>query len=85
MLTEKYGEPSECIEEFQGYNPPRDNRDKLIRLQSDKCTYSTIFETPKGSIKLSLEYHILYSSFAKLQYWDRINTAAAKANALDDL
>lgn len=85
MLTEKYGKPSECIEEFQGYGSPNDNIDKLYRLKMDRCTYATTFETPKGDIQLSLDHQSVNSCFVKLQYWDRINTNAVKAKAMDDL
>lgn len=84
MLTEKYGKPSECIEKFQGY-APKDNHDKLHSLKMDRCTYTTIFKTPKGDIRLSLEHQDIKSFFVKLQYWDKINTDAVKAKAMDDL
>ena len=51
----------------------------------DKCTYATVFETPKGDIQLSLEHQNVVSCFVKLQYWDKINTEAVKAKAMDDL
>ncbi len=85
MLIEKYGKPSECVEEFQGYGSPRDNSDKLCKLRLDECIYVTVFMTPKGAIQLSLEHQSVWSCFVKLQYWDRINTNAAKAKAMDDL
>ena len=85
MLTEKYGKPSECVEEFQGYGSPSDNSDKLHRLKMDRCTYVTVFETPKGDIQLPIGHQSVSSCFVKLQYWDRINTDAVKAKAMDDL
>lgn len=85
MLTEKYGKPSNCVEKFQGYRSPRDNSEKLHRLKMDECSYSTIFEIPKGFIQLSLEHQSMSSCFVKLQYWDRINTNAITAKAMDDL
>lgn len=85
MLTEKYGKPSECVEDFQGYGSLSDNNDKLHRLKMDKCTFATVFETPKGDILLSLGHKNVNSCFVKLQYRDRINTDAVKAMAMDDL
>lgn len=85
MLTEKYGKPSECVEEFQRYSSPIDNRDKFYCLRMDRCTYATVFETPKGDIQLSLEHQGRHSCFVKLQYWDKINTEAVRAKAMDDL
>lgn len=85
MLTTKYGKPSECTEEFQGYGSPRDNNDKLYRLKMDRCSYITLFETPNGNISLSLEHQSVSSCFVKLQYWDRINTKTIEDQAIDDL
>lgn len=85
MLTEKYGEPSACVEEFKGYGYPDDNRDKLYRLGTDECVYVTVFETPKGDIQLSLDHKGVISYYVKLQYWDKINTDAVNAEAMDDL
>lgn len=67
LLTVKYGAPSECTEEFQGYGYPRDNSDKLLRLRMDKCTYETVFENSNGVIKLSLG-HTNLSTFVMLFY-----------------
>lgn len=85
MLTEKYGEPAACVEEFKGYGYPDDNRDKLYRLGTDECVYVTVFETPKGDIQLSLDHRGVISYYVKLQYWDKINTDAVNAEAMDDL
>lgn len=85
MLTEKYGKPSQCVEEFHGYGLPSDNNEKLHRLKMDRCTYVTVFETPKGDIQLSMEHQRIGSCFVRLQYWDKINTDAVKAKAMDDL
>lgn len=85
MLTQKYGKPSECVEEFQGYGSPSGNTDKLYRLKMDMCSYVTTYETSKGDIQLSLDHQSVSSCFVKLQYWDRINTDAVNAKAIDDL
>lgn len=85
MLREKYGKPSDCVEKFQGYTSSMDNRLKLHYLEMDRCTYTTVFETPKGIIQLSLAHKGVSSCFVKLQYWDKINTEAVRAKAMDDL
>lgn len=85
MLTRKYGEPSACVEEFQGYTQPRSDNDKLHALQMDRCTYCTVFETLKGDIQLSLDHRDVTTCFVKLQYWDRINTEAVQEQAMEDL
>lgn len=85
MLTEKYGEPSECVEKFDGPSYSETNIDKLFSLRMDKCTYATVYKTAKGDIKLSLEHSGPVSCFVKLQYWDKINTETVRAKAMDDL
>lgn len=85
MLTQKYGEPSECVEKFQTYSQPNSDNDKLHNLKMDKCTYFSTFRTPQGDIQLSLEHQSVMRCFVKLQYWDKINTDTVKAQAMDDL
>ncbi|MDC1986484.1 hypothetical protein [Bacteroides uniformis] len=53
MLTEKYGEPSDCVETFQGYGSPQTDSDKLHKLKMDECTWYTTYSTSKGDIQLS--------------------------------
>ena len=84
MLTEKYGQPAECIEKFGGYGKASDNQDKYLRLMSDECTYVVTFENTKGIIQLSLDEHY-GRCFVRLEYWDRVNTETVKAAAMDDL
>ena len=85
MLTEKYGEPSECVEKFQGYANPRTDNDKLHKLKMDECTWYTTYSTPKGDIQLSIDNQSVMSCFVMLRYFDRINTDAVRAQAMDDL
>ena len=84
MLIQKYGEPADCVEKFQSYSQPNDDGLRLTFLRMDKCTYYTTFETPNGDIQLSLE-HQDRRCFAKLQYWDKINTNKVKTQPMDDL
>ena len=85
MLTEKYGEPSECVEKFQGYGHPQTDNDKLYQLQMDECTWYTIYSTSKGDIQLSIDNQSVMSCFVMLRYFDKINTDAVRAQAMDDL
>ena len=85
VLTSKYGEPVKCMEEFQGYNLPRDNEDKLLSLKMDQCSYNTIIETTAGYILLQLCYDDVYGTHCSLGYYDKINIDAAEAAAMDDL
>ena len=85
MLTEKYGEPSECVEKFQGYSNPKTDNDKLHRVLGDECTWYTLYRTPKGSIELSVDNESLFKCFVILRYFDKINTDAVRAQAMEDL
>lgn len=84
LLTEKYGQPSESVEEFQSYTP-EDDGTKIAKVQLDACKYSTIFKTEKGTIKLAIGHSDLRSCFVTLAYFDKINSESIKKQALDDL
>ena len=85
MLTTKYGEPSEVIEEFQSRIQPDNDRDKLYELKFDRCTYKTIFETEKGRIGITISHESVMKCFVVLGYVDGINGARAHDGAMDDL
>ena len=84
MLTEKYGEPSESVEIFQTYSEPKDDNSRMHEVKLDRCKYSTIFETDKGSIQLSIAQNDMVC-FVTLGYFDKINGEVIKAQAIDDL
>ena len=85
MLTEKYGEPSDVVEKFQGYGNPQTDQEKWIRLITDNCSWYTIFETKNGDIQLSLEKGDYGEYFVLLKYFDKINTEAVRSAAMEDL
>ena len=86
MLTEKYGEPSDCVETFQGgYGAPQTNSEKLLKLKINECTWCTTYSTPNGDIQLSIDNQSLMSCNVILRYFDKINTDAVRAQAMDDL
>ncbi len=85
MLTEKYGKPSDVVEEFDGYSKPRDDNMKMLAVLSDRCIYYSIWETAVGEIQLSIENISFQSSFVRLGYYDKINSEIIRAKALDDL
>lgn len=85
MLTEKYGEPADVVEKFQGYGNPQTDQEKWINLITDNCTWYTIFETKNGDIQLSLEKGDYGEYFVLLKYFDRINTEAVRSAAMEDL
>jgi hypothetical protein len=85
MLTEKYGKPSEVVEKFDTYSEPRDDHSKMYEVQFDRCKYYSNWETDKGEIQLSIDHNSVTSCFVKLVYFDKINSATVKKQAIDDL
>lgn len=85
MLTQKYGEPTEVVEQFQGRTNPNTNNEKLHELMMDRCTWYTTFETTKGDIQLSLQKGDFGQYFVLLKYYDKINTDTVRSAAMDDL
>lgn len=84
MLTLKYGEPSEVIEEFQGYEP-NTNNGKMHKLTMDQCIWGSLFSTEAGDIELSITKLNYTSGRVMLRYRDRDNTNAVKEQAINDL
>ena len=85
MLTEKYGKPSDVVEKFDTYSEPDDDGSKIHAVKFDNCKYYSIWETDKGQIKLSIDHKSVTSCFVTLAYFDKINSATVKKQALDDL
>lgn len=85
ILTEKYGKPSEVVEKFDSYSQPRDDKDRMYKVESDNCKYYSIWETDKGNIQLSISHRGIFSSFIKLDYFDKSNSELIRAKAKDDL
>ena len=84
MLTEKYGEPSESVENFQP-NEPEGDVFKITYVKLDDCKYHTTYETGKGRIGLTISHEGAVSCYVTLTYFDRINGEIIKAKAMDDL
>ncbi len=85
MLTEKYGDPTESVEKFDSPIEGSDGKRKLLELAMDGCKYYTIYETEKGSIKLTLKNYGIMSGYVALSYFDKINSEKIRQKALDDL
>ena len=85
MLTEKYGEPIDVVEEFQGGREPRDDNSRMVEVKLDNCNYCTIYETPKGDIQLHISHDGFTSCYVVLNYFDKINGDIIRAKAMDDL
>lgn len=85
MLTEKYGEPI-VVEKFDTYSgSTNDDNMKMHYVRYDKCKYFAVYETPKGTVELSIEHSEDSRCFVKLMYFDKINGDIIKSNAKDDL
>lgn len=85
LLTEKYGEPSEVVEEFNSRLKPRDDNDKMHQVKMDRCSFYSIFSSDKGEIQLSINHDGLSSCFVRLVYTDKINSEIIRKKALNDL
>ena len=85
MLTTKYGEPADVVEEFQRPYAADDDRSKMYELRMDRCNYSTMWRTDNGNLALKLISGDFDSCHVILGYYDRINGLAVEAAALDDL
>lgn len=85
LLTEKYGEPSETVEEFNSYSEPKDDNAKMHEVGLNNCIYYTIYELDNGSIKLSIENDGFSARYVILSYSDKINSEIIRKKALDDL
>lgn len=85
MLTEKYGKPSTEVEKFDTRSEPRDDGSKIFEVKMDNCKYYSSWTTDKGEIQLSIDHNSVTSCFVKLAYFDKINSATIKKQALDDL
>lgn len=85
MLTEKFGEPSSCVEEFQGYTEPRDDNNRMHNVQMDRCNYVTTFSPNTGDIQLFISHDSVISCFVILSYYDKTNSDIIRQKAIDDL
>ena len=85
MLTQKYKEPSNCVEKFDTYPKPNDDNSRMYEVKFDRCKYYSTYETDKGIIQLSIEHNGVIECFVMLSYYDKINSEIIKAKAIDDL
>ena len=85
MLAEKYGEPSDVVENFDNSVQPKDDNSKMYQLGMNRCKYFTTYKTENGSIQLSIENESFSTSFVKLAYFDKINSEIIREKAKSDL
>ena len=85
MLTTKYGDPTECVEQFHSFYQPTDDNMKMYELSMDRCEYRAVFKPKGGVISLSLVYQPILGASVILNYMDETNANAILSNAMDDL
>jgi len=85
LLTEKYGEPSENVENFDTYSEPDDDGGRMHAVKMDNCKYFTTYKTENGEIRLSIDHNSITSCFVRLSYYDKINSEIIRQKAIDDL
>ena len=83
MLTEKYGSPKICLEQF--FDPNIINDDKIYAIQHDKYIYYSVFSLEEGDIRLEISHESIYSCFVTLTYLDNINQEKVQKQIMDDL
>ncbi len=84
LLTEKYGEPAESVEEFNGGTSSSDFG-KLLDVRMNNCKYLSTFLVEGGGIFLYIVSAEGLHTFVRLDYYDAINTGEIRERAIDDL
>lgn len=84
MLTQKYGEPTDVVEEFQYSRLPNDDNLKMSLVKTDRCKFQSEFNTPNGDIQLMILCKD-FKAYVTLIYFDGLNGEIATSEAIDDL
>jgi hypothetical protein len=61
------------VEKFKG-GAPADDNSKMEAVKKNGSDYYTTYETPKGTIQLSIEHDSSLRCFVQLAYYDKINS-----------
>lgn len=85
LLTQKYGEPTDVIEEFQGYSNPSDDNERMFRVKYDQCKYICDFINEKGAIELKILHDDSFNCYISLLYIDAANESKVQSSAIEDL
>ena len=83
MLSEKYGDPKDCVENFQ-HDYVNDDRSKKYELEMDRCKYYCIFNGDNGEIQLGIA-HQSFTCYVMLSYFDNANQEKLRKQIMDDL
>ena len=87
MLTQKYGEPTTVVEEFQSYSGGKydDDNTRMHYVKFDKCRYVTDFTTESGTIEVRIDHNDSLECYVVLIYEDTTNGDKVRSSAIDDL
>ena len=85
MLTQKYGEPLTCTEEFQTTYPPDSDAMRWHYVNSRKCNYRSTFLAENGYIILTIMKIRYNKNYVSISYTDWINEQKMEDSAMDDL
>ncbi len=87
MLTQKYGEPTTVIEEFQSYSGGKydDDYTRMHYVMFDQCRYVTSFATENGTIEVRIDHNDALECYVILIYEDSTNGDEVRSSAIDDL
>lgn len=83
IYKEKYGEPTQHVEEFT-VNVHNDDFFRKNALHEGQCNYKTLWETEGGRIVLSLAYFQL-KYYVICAYVDEQNVKALRQTIIDDI
>ena len=81
MLSKKYGEPKECVENLEDLYSDSDV-DKMIALRSGEGRYYAVFDAGVGTISLGIDGEM---GAVRLDYADKVNLDKLRDQAMDDL
>lgn len=87
LITEKYGNPSESVEEFRTvlYRPEEDDLSKMQCLRFDECNYRTEWILDKGHVVLKMDHDGILHCFPTLTYIDAENYETTESEFMYDL
>lgn len=83
LYKEKYGEPTQHVEEFT-VEVHNDDFFKKNALQEGQCNYESLWETEGGRIVISLSY-FRFNYYVICAYEDEQNVKARRQTMIDDI
>ncbi len=84
LYVEKYGEPTQCVEENPSIN--ESNVSRMHEVYEGTATYGSIFEAKGDKIQLSIEKGSgIYTGYVLIKYQDEQNVKAKRQSDLDEI